>query len=90
MDAEFRWILATAITATMLTLLLSLGGCAQPVPTTKVDGPSARLMRPPAALPDAVAGQSVGEYAANAKATLAQCRAQVKSLQGYVRVITRK
>jgi hypothetical protein len=90
MDLEFRWILATAMTATLVTLLLALGGCAPPVPTTSVAGPSARLMRPPAALPDAVAGQSVGEYAANAKATLAQCRAQVKSLQGYVRVITRK
>ena len=90
MDAEFRWILATAITATMLTLLLSLGGCAQPVPTSKVAGPSTRLMRPPAALPDAVAGQSVGAYAATAKATLAQCQSQVRSLQGYVRVITRK
>jgi len=90
MDSDFRWMLATAMTATLLVLLLALGGCAQPVPTTRVDGPSPRLMRPPAALPDAVAGKSATELLAETRAVAVNRGQQVKSLQQYVRILTGK
>ena len=90
MDSEFRWILATAMTATLLVALLALGGCAQPVPTTRVDGPSPRLMRPPAALPEAVAGKSATELLAETRAVAVNRGAQVRSLQQYIRVITQR
>lgn len=88
--ADFRWMMAAGLTATLLMLLLALGGCAQPVPTTTVDGPSARLMRPPAALPDAVAGKSATELLASTRAVAVNRGQQVRSLQQYIRILTGK
>lgn len=76
----------------VLVCVLLLPGCANSVqaPTTKLAGPSARLMEPPAALPDIKPGDDLYVVAADTRAAYTREAAKLSSLQRYVKTIRGK
>ena len=76
----------------VLVCVLLLPACAPGVnpPVAKLAAPSARLMEPPAALPDVKEGDDLYAVAADTRAAYTKEAAKLNSLQGYVKTIRKQ
>ena len=69
---------------------VALAGCGGgPVPPSKLTGPAAALMVPPASLPDIREGDDLGQALAGTRKMYGHEASKLRRLQRYVRTVTK-